>query len=105
MSLEKRYIRDGQNRVVGSLPTRPCLHKLIDQLPASEIEIPNAKVGPMRNLEGVRQGGMQAEIDVVEDSRHSKVSELKNLPLSVPSWVSPSKATGRVLLDMSITIC
>jgi hypothetical protein len=58
-----------------ALSARPCLNEVIYQLPASEIEIPNAKVGPVRNLECIRQGGVQTEIDIVEDSWQAKFPE------------------------------
>src|SRR6266480_792906 len=73
----------------------PGFHKLIDQLPTPEIKIANAEVGPMRNLEGVRQGRVQAEIDIVEDSWHSKVSEFRNLPLLIFIW-NPSPKRRKV---------
>lgn len=48
----------------------------------------------MGNLESIRQGGVQAEIDIVEDSGHSKLPELKNLPLSLAVWYSQVRVQG-----------
>jgi hypothetical protein len=57
-------------------------------------QIPNAKIGPMGNLKGVRQSGVQAKVDVVEDSWHGKFSELKNLPRSTAHLVFPARFLG-----------
>ena len=66
----RKLLHSHNDPAARSLATGPSINEVVDLLPSTEIEIPNAKIRPLRNLEGVRQGWEQGESYVVEDSWH-----------------------------------
>jgi len=56
----------------------------MDEPLAAKVKVAHAEIRPLRNLQGVGEGWVETEVDVVEDSWHSKFPEIKNLPLLLP---------------------
>src|SRR5205807_7033777 len=52
------------------LAAGPGIDVLVELLPAAQIEIANAEIGALRDLERLAQGRQQALLDIVEDTRH-----------------------------------
>jgi hypothetical protein len=48
----------------------PVVNVAVDGFPSAQIEIPDAEIGALRNLQRLLQGGEQGGFDVVEDARH-----------------------------------
>ena len=48
----------------------PAFDGLVELLPAAEVEVADAEVGAVGDLDGVQQGGEEGLLDVVEDAGH-----------------------------------
>ena len=63
---------------------RPAFDRLVDLLPAAEVEVADAKVCPVGKRQRVAQRGEQRLVDIVEDAGHGiPVLSLLAAPLAM----------------------
>jgi hypothetical protein len=66
----REYLHPHQESYAVALAPGPTFDDVVDLSPPSEIEVADAEVGPLGDLEGVFESWQEELIDIVEDAWH-----------------------------------
>jgi hypothetical protein len=69
--LGRRTVHPDQQPAAVTVTAGPAFDELVKLLPAPQVEVADAEIGPIRDFQGLPQGRQKQLLDVVEDAGHA----------------------------------